>query len=216
MLGVLAFSLSAAACPLESLASSVPAAAPSVVASDSLKAAWEGGQRWTDFHAAVNRRRDVWDRSWSSAASLPDTVAARARSAGPWRILVITEPGCSDSANSVPYIARLVERAPGLELRLINSTAGKPWMETHRTPDGRAATPTVLVLDDAFRIRGCWVEQPRALQDFWLPIVARNETGSRFEEKMAWYVKDEGREILREIVDVLEGAKADAPVCRRG
>jgi len=216
MIHVLAFVLPSALC-FSGNPERSPVAARELpaMAADSLEAAFEGGQRWSEFYAAVNRRRELWERNWTNA-KVADSLVARARSAGPWRLLVITEPGCSDSANSLPYIARLVESVPGLDLRLVNSTVGKPWMEAHRTPDGRAATPTVLVLDDTFRIRGCWVEQPKALQDFWLPIVARKETSAHFEGKMAWYVKDEGREILREIVEMLEGARTDTPVCRRG
>jgi hypothetical protein len=207
MLNFLAFALASSVCLSESPTRSL--------ASDSLKTTFEGGQRWSEFYPAVNRRRELWERNWTRA-KVPDSLLARAQKAGPWRILVITEPGCSDSANSVPYISRLVESVPTLDLRLVNSTVGKPWMEAHRTPDGRAATPTVLVLDANFRVRGCWVEQPKALQDFWLPIVARKETSAHVDEKLAWYAKDEGREILREIVEVIEGARTDTPVCRRG
>jgi hypothetical protein len=214
MLSLFALTLHAAVCSADG--APVRAEAPLFArSSDSLRAVFEGGQRWPEFYAAVNRRRELWERNWANAR-VADSLAVRARNAGPWRILVITEPGCSDSANSLPYIVRLVEGLPGIDLRLVNSTVGKPWMEAHRTPDGRAATPTLLVLDDQFRIRGCWVEQPKALQDFWLPIVARKETTARFEEKMAWYLKDEGREILREVVEVLEGARTDTAVCRRG
>jgi hypothetical protein len=122
-------------------------------------------------------------------------------------------PGCSDSANSVPYIARLVEQTPGLELRLADATTGRPWLEAHRSPDGRAATPTVLVLDRQFEIRGCWVEQPAALQTIWLPIVARGAASEELDRKMTWYTADGGREILREIVEVLEGARDGRPIC---
>ena len=143
----------------------VPAHAPAlalpVVASDSLRSAFEAGQRWAAFYPAVNRRRETWDRAW--ALSVPDSLVARARAAGSWRVLAITEPGCSDSANSVPILARLAEGAPNIDLRLIDSKVGKAWMEAHRTSDGRAATPTFLLLDDQFNIRGCWVERPQAL-----------------------------------------------------
>ncbi len=130
---------------------------------------------------------------------------------GKLRILVVTEYGCSDSANSVPVLARLVESAPNLEMRLVNAATGRRWMEKHRTPDGRTATPTVLVLDDEFRVRSAWIEQPKELQAFWLPIIARKESGARFEEKMAWYKKDEGRAIMRELVEAIEAAASGAP-----
>ncbi len=177
--------------------------------SDSLRATFEKGQTWADFYPAIDRRREVWERSWTNT-QIPDALAGRARSAGKLRILVITEYGCSDSANSVPVLARLVEAAPNLEMRLVNSATGRPWMELNRTPDGRTATPTVLVLDDEYRILSAWVEQPKELQAFWLPIIARKESGARFGEKAAWYTKDEGHAIMRELVEAIEAAVSGA------
>ena len=201
---------SPAGAPIASVASAAHA-----LPSDSLKAAWEGGQTWAAFYDATERRRELWVRNWTNAAAAEDLLA-RARAAGPWRILVITEPGCSDSVNSVPSIAKLVEGTPGLELRLVDSKVGRPWMEAHRTADGRAATPTVLVLDADYEIRGCWVEQPAKLQAFWLPVVASGATAERLDEKMAWYAEDGGRETLRELVEVLEGAASGQVVCPGG
>jgi hypothetical protein len=181
-------------------------------ADTALAAVYRDGKTWDTFLADVDRRRQLWTDTWRAAA-VPDHLAARARRAGGWRLLIITVPGCSDSANSVPYIAKLVERTPGLELRLVDSTIGRPWLEAHRSPDGRAATPTVLVLDDQFAIHGCWVEQPAELQEIWLPIVARGAASAELDRKMAWYAADAGREILREIIEVLEGARDGSPIC---
>ena len=200
----LLFALPAALCSLG------PASPP---VHDSLAAVYSAGQTWDAFYEAVDRRRVLWIRTWTEARVPPD-LAARARAVGGgWRILVITVPGCSDSANSVPYIAKLVQETPGLEMRLVDPGAGRPWMEAHRSPDGRAATPTVLVLDEQFEIRGCWVEQPAALQEIWLPIVARGTMAQEVGTKMAWYAEDAGREILRELVEVLEGARSGDVVC---
>lgn len=175
-------------------------------AADSLAAVYAQGRDWSEFYGGVDRRQDLWIENWTRA-EVPVDLATRARNVGgPWRILVITEPGCSDSANSVPYIAKLVETTPGLEMRLVNSTVGRPWMEAYRTKDGRAATPTVLILDENFEIRGTWIEQPVELQEFWLPVVARGTMAQEVGAKMQWYADDEGRETLREIVEVLEAA----------
>jgi hypothetical protein len=185
----------------------------SVPSGDSLRTVYETGQQWEEFYAGVDRRREVWSRNRDLARVPPDLLARAQKAGGPWRILVITEPGCSDSANSVPYLARLVQETPGLELRLVNSTVGKPWLEAHRSADGRAATPTVLVLDGDFDIRGCWIEQPVALQTIWLPIVARGTMSEELDTKMSWYADDAGRELLREFVEVLEGAQTGEIVC---
>jgi hypothetical protein len=192
--------------------SATSASASHALPADSLKTAYEGGQTWAAFYDAAERRRELWVRNWTNA-TVSEELVARARAAGSWRILVITEPGCSDSVNSVPYIAKLVEETPGLELRLVDSKMGRPWMEAHRSADGRAATPTVLVLDAEYEIRGCWIEQPAKLQAFWLPVVARGTTAEQLDEKMAWYAEDGGRETLRELVEVLEGAASGQVIC---
>jgi hypothetical protein len=180
-----------------------------------LEEVYRGGHSWDEFYAGVDARRELWQSSWTHSA-VPEDLAARARAAGPWRILIITEARCSDSANSVPYVGKLVEQTPGLELRLVNSAVGRPWMEAHRSPDGRPSTPTILVLDEKFAIRGCWVEQPAALQSFWLPIVARGEASAELNRKMEWYAADAGRETLRELVEVLEGARTGRMICPGG
>jgi|SRR5690606_34697600 len=183
------------------------------VVDDSLAVLYRTGQHWDAFYQSVDRRRELWIRNWTQAR-VPPHLADRAQQVGgEWKVLVITEPGCSDSANSIPYIAKLVEETPGLEMRLTDSTAGRPWMEAHRSADGRAATPAVLVLDEQFEIRGCWIEQPVALQAIWLPIVARGTMSEELETKMTWYAEDAGRETLREFVEVLEGAKSGNVVC---
>ena len=94
----------------------------------------------------------------------PDALVTRATAAGSgWKLLVVTVSGCSDSVNSIPYVASFLDKVPSIEMRLISPTAGKAVQEAHRTPDGRAATPTVILLDGEFNERGCWIERPANL-----------------------------------------------------
>ena len=88
-----------------------------------------------------------------------------------------------------------------------------PLMERYPTRDGRAATPTVLLLDPDFNVRGCWVEQPAKLQEFWLPILASGTARENFQKKMDWYRDDQGRETVREIVEIMEAASEGRRIC---
>lgn len=49
-----------------------------------------------------------------------------------------------------PYPKFLANARARRELRIIGSDIGRAIMNAHRTPDGRAATPTVLLLDANF------------------------------------------------------------------
>jgi len=178
-----------------------------------LETVFQQAASWSEFHASAEARRAIWDRNWEEG-QVPVDLAERARATGgPWKILAITEASCSDSVNTIPYLARLAEALDAVELRVVNATVGRPWMEAHRSPDGRASTPTVLLLDADYRIRGCWIEQPAALQGFWLDVVARNATAQEVGRKMAWYEEEAGQETLREFVEVMEAATSDTPIC---
>jgi uncharacterized protein (TIGR02246 family) len=188
-------------------------ATPAPLTPDSLGIVYETGRTWEAFLAGVSARRAIWTHNWTEGR-VPEDLLARARATGgPWRILAITEDGCSDSVHTIPYLAKLVEATPGLELRVVNSATGRPWMEAHRSLDGRPSTPTVLVLDQHYQILGCWVEQPVALQPLWLPVVARGTMSQEVGDKMAWYEREAGRETLREFVEVLEGAQSGQVIC---
>lgn len=187
----------------------IPLRAPS----DSLAELYRGGQTWDEFIDAARARKALWLENYEKGLADSTAAARAAQAGGRWLFLVIAVDSCSDSANTIPFLARLAEAVPGLELRIVPPSAGRWVMERHRTDDGRAATPTVLLLDQEFRERGCFVERPRALRR-WLA-----ETGSslseqaRYEGKMRWYRDDAGRETVRDLVELIEAAAAGRTVC---
>jgi len=188
------------------------ASAPAVSAADSsLEALWRRGEVWADFERRIEARAAVW-RANIARAAVPDDLRARAGTVRGFRLLIVTVDRCSDSANSVPYIVALAERA-GIDVRLVSPEDGRALMEAHRTPDGRAATPTVVVLDDRYELRGCWIERPAALQHWYLAEGRRLDGGTMVQQKQAWYDRDAGASTLREIVEVLEAAATGTPRC---
>jgi hypothetical protein len=180
---------------------------------DTAAALYASGVTYAQFLEEATNRKAQWTKH-SEQAAVADVVLARARAVpGKWKLLVVLEDGCSDSVNTIPYIAKLVEQVPSMEMRLVRSSPGKPVMEAHRTPDGRAATPTVLVLDEAMTDRGCFVERPVKLRSY----LEENKDKSEFNfgrDKQAWYDADAGAETVREVVEVMEAAAGGGRVCR--
>lgn len=182
--------------------------------SDSLERLHASGRTFTEFLRTATARRDAWTGNYAAVA-LDGALVARARAVpGRWRLLAVLEDSCGDSANTIPWVAQLVDSVPGLELRIVNSREGRFVMERHRTPDGRAATPTVVLLDSQGREAGCFIERPLALQAW----VARNKprmgSAEFLDAKYAWYRADAGRETVREIVELLESAAVGTPRCQ--
>jgi hypothetical protein len=176
-----------------------------VVIDSTYKALYESGETFADFLAKATARKEQWEGNYAMNVA-PDALVTRAAAAGAgWKLLVVTISSCGDSVNSVPYLASLLEKVPSIEMRLVNPTAGKAVMEAHRTPDGRAATPTVILLDDQFNERGCWVERPANL------IALMKEPG--FGSRQDWYDNDRGASALEEIVQMVEAAHAGSRKC---
>lgn len=180
---------------------------------DSLVALYQTGVSWQTFFAGARARREMWQDNYERGVPEP-TAATRARAVpGSWRILAVAEDWCGDSANTVPYLVRLVEQVPNLELRIVNSKVGKWVMERYRTPDGRAATPTIVLLDSDGNAKGCLVERPAPLRA-WVadqkPKLGEDEFQTK---KMAWYRDDRGRATVDELIELMELAAAGTPRC---
>lgn len=209
MITTVFFALGAAFCSAGEVASPQSSVTMHVAADSTYKALYESGETFASFVEKATMRKAQWEANYALKVA-PDALVTRATAAGSgWKLLVVTVPGCSDSVNSVPYLASLLDNVPSIEMRLINASLGKAIMEAHRTPDGRAATPTVILLDDQFNERGCWIERPS-------PLIELMKNGTDFEGKMAWYDKDRGASSLEEIVQMIEAAHAGSRMCAPG
>ncbi|MCC6930811.1 MAG: thioredoxin family protein [Gemmatimonadaceae bacterium] len=167
---------------------------------------FESGVTMDAFLAAARQRKEQWAANYARGA-VPDAVLTAARSApGPWKLLVVAVDGCSDSVNTVPYIARLAEQVMGVELRIIDSAAGRVVMDAHRTPDGRGATPTVVLLDATFRERGCFIERPAELRDWILGNKGKQADKDIMDHKMTWYDTDAGQRTVAEVAELIAAA----------
>lgn len=210
----IAFALLAAASPLPDCDSGAETGLTPTVRTDStLGALYASGQDYRTFLAEAKARRELWVRHTEAAVIAPDVLATARALMGRWRILVVAVDGCSDSANTLPYIARLVEQVPSLELRVVLPGPGQAVMEAHRTPDGRPATPTFVVLDPSGNDVGCLVERPAALQQLAMQARTAGTLETFARDKQKWYDADAGASVVRELVAVLQAAAAGAPRC---
>ncbi len=183
---------------------------------DSIADLYRSGRTWGAFLASANAQRSAWLARADGAQADSAQVARAAAVSGRWRFLVIAEDWCRDSVESIPYLARLVELVPSLELRIVRSDEAAGLMRRYPTPDGRPATPTVVLLDSTFAERGCFVERPAALRRWIDGHRSRLDPGGLAAGERDWYRRDRGREVVRELVGMLEAAGAGGRRCPAG
>lgn len=84
-----------------------------------------------------------------------------ARLDSPIHVLTMTEDWCGDSLMNLPILARIVEAAPGMELRIFDR-AGSPDLNDYYTARNIKAIPVFTFLDADFDEIGTWVERSQA------------------------------------------------------
>ena len=142
------------------------------------------GMTFAAFLDAATSHPDDWRKGYSNAAVTADTVS-RLRALPARRLLLVVADDSAAIDRDRPYVHDFVDAAPDrLALRVINSGTGRPIMEAHRTSDGRAATPTVVVLAGDGTLIGAWSERPSVLQA-WVLEHKPTLTQSEFRDRKA-------------------------------
>lgn len=216
-----------AAALIASLAACQPMARPSVMPASpvalvagtpdsTLSALFAKGQTFAEFVDKAQARREGWLRLQQEAVIRPDLLARARAVGGTWQLLVIAIDYCGDSMNSVPYAARLADSVPGLSLRIVlPANGGRAVQETHKSLDGRTATPTLVLLDASGTDVGCLVEYPAPLRHWTDKARGTLPIDSMRAYHTAFYGKDRGVSVTTELVEMLEAAKAGTPHCER-
>jgi hypothetical protein len=175
----------------------------------SLQDRFESAPRFAEFLASAQKLATLW-RDTYRVTRVPDQAVARASAVpGRWHLLVLVEDWCGDAVNTVPYLARLAELSPNLDLRVLGRDANPDLMDAHLAPSGARAIPVVIVLDERFEERGWWGSRPTALQQ-WMDEVGRAmEKDERYRHVRTWYARDRGGSTIDEVVTLIERAAAE-------
>lgn len=169
------------------------------------RAVYDQGITFASFLENARAHRDEWRANYNDATVSPALITRMRALPARRHLLAVAEDWCSDSLNTVPYIARLVDGGPErLDLHVVNREIGKPVMEAHRTPDGRTATPTIAILDEDWHLIAAWTERPSSTQTWYLEKQKTTMQKPLHDELLAWYAKDAGKTTVQEIADLLE------------
>ncbi|HEU4936542.1 MAG TPA: thioredoxin family protein [Vicinamibacterales bacterium] len=169
------------------------------------EAVYAQGTAFADFLEKARAHREEWRANYNDATVSASLVTRMRALPAKRHLLVVAEDWCSDSLNTVPYIARLVDGgAERLDMRVVNREIGKAVMEAHRTPDGRTATPTIAILDEDWHLLSTWTERPSSVQAWFLEKQKTTMQKPLHDELLAWYQNDAGKTTILEIAGLLE------------
>jgi hypothetical protein len=172
---------------------------------------WESALRFAEFLERAVKHAGLWRDTYRLTRIDAEAVARARAIEGSWHLLVMVEDWCGDAVNTVPYLARLVELTPGLDLRVVGREDNPDLMDSHLT-NGTRSIPVVMVLDAALNERGWWGPRPTELQRWATTDGKQLEKTERYRHIRTWYARDRGRTTLAEVLDLIERAalRADA------
>lgn len=168
---------------------------------------WDGALSYERFVRESTQHCELWTGVYR-AARIADDLVAQAEDLGrPFRLLAIVEDWCGDASNTIPIVARWIERLPSLELRLVRRDQHPDLMDAYLTGTSRSI-PIVIVLTAALEEVGRWGPRPGVLQAW---VMERRRAGAgkeTYPEIRRWYAQDRGESTLREILAVMKTAGA--------
>lgn len=125
------------------------------------RALWEFGLTLDEFAAGIDTLREETQRRLREVRLSAGDAAFFARITAPIYVLALTEGWCGDSLMNLPILARIVEAAPDMRLRVF---ARGEWPELAALYHAQGITniPVFAFFDADFRPIGTWVERSRA------------------------------------------------------
>ena len=186
---------------------------------------WQAGLTLAEFVERMTTYQDKMRRRLLEVALTDADCAELARLNQPLHALVMTEDWCPDSLMNVPILARVVEAAPEMDMRIFLRSRS-PDLETYYRARDVRCIPVFTFLDATFDEIGTWLERPQAAHrrlDAWKaghpefdpihrdPTLTRREHGARRRallqslplEMEGWYAEGLQAETVKELKALL-------------
>jgi hypothetical protein len=168
-----------------------------------LRKKYLSGETFAEFLARPKKYPEFWEGVYKRA-TVPEDILERAlKLTSQWHFLVLSEDWCGDSINTLPLIARLIDQAPMIDMRIIGRDANSDVMDDHLTNGGRSI-PVIILLDSDFVERGWWGPRPAQLQRWVVETGLTLSKEDRYREVRTWYARDHGRAVLSELLEMIE------------
>ncbi|MCF8240066.1 MAG: thioredoxin family protein [Melioribacteraceae bacterium] len=119
--------------------------------------------------------------------------------------MVITENWCGDSAQNLPYIAKIAECNPLVKLRIIERDKNLDIMDRYLTNGISRSIPKLVAFsedgDEIFQ----WGPRPKELQSYVQEWKAQEIDSNEMKEKIhLWYGRNRGKNLEMEFLTIMK------------
>jgi hypothetical protein len=168
---------------------------------------WDEALTFQQFVKESEQHCELWTGVYRTAR-IPEWAKSEvARLGRKFRLVVLAEDWCGDASSTIPVIARWVEEAGNIELRILRRDENPQVMDRYLT-DGARSIPLVIVLTDEMEEIGRWGPRPAVLQAYVMEQRKARTSQAYYPDVRRWYARDKGESTLREVLQVMSQAPA--------
>ncbi|MDP3441545.1 MAG: thioredoxin family protein [Ignavibacteria bacterium] len=118
--------------------------------------------------------------------------------------ILITEDWCGDSAQNVPYIAKIANYSSKINLRILARDQNLDLMDKYLT-NGARAIPKLIAFDEQGDELFQWGARPKEAQDLVTQLKNEGKSKTEFLEALhLWYGKNRGKNLETEFLEILQ------------
>jgi hypothetical protein len=122
---------------------------------------WRAGQELEPYVDSMALNQSSMRRRLTEVRLTADDKQCLDRIEQPIHVLVMTEEWCADSLMNIPIVARIVEAAPQMDLRIFTRSEADELNDFY-IGRGNCRIPVVTFFDEHFQEIGTWMERSQA------------------------------------------------------
>ena len=117
--------------------------------------------------------------------------------------MVITENWCGDSAQNLPYVAKLAELNENIDLVIVLRDSNPEIMDKYLT-NGSKSIPIMVVFDELGNELFKWGPRPQKAKEELILLKKQGiEKPELYEKLHLWYGRNRGQELIEELTELL-------------
>ena len=121
--------------------------------------------------------------------------------------MVISEAWCGDSAQNLPYIAKIAEHNPLINLRIVLRDSNLDIMDLYLANGTSRSIPKLVAFDENGNELFQWGARPKEAQELVVRLKNEGMEKEKFlEELHLWYGRDRGRTLENELKEILQNS----------
>jgi len=162
------------------------------------------GSNHSEAMIAYTKMNDQRMNRWDKKVSLDTDIVELVNGLPKMNWLVITEAWCGDAAQNIPFIAKLANENPNIELKFIMRDEHPEIMDQYLTKGARSI-PVLIIMDENYHDLATWGPRPEPVQNMVMEAKDNPDLSqSEFIEKVhKWYATDKNTTISNEFKELI-------------